>query len=221
MTIDSPQPTRDHLCSQAKAFALVSVLLMIALMMALVIGLLSMARLEYADSRRALDQYVAKANAKFAAKIALSELQISAGPDQAATATARLVDSLDDPVVQPHWTGVWNYADVEASDTRDLSKCEEVRGHAETKGPTWLVSRADLSSTPSPQDAIDEGIEIAEVQRSDNSVEVVEVEPFELSNNGGKVAWWVSDEGVKAQVSPAADQSDTRLQETLRRQRTP
>jgi|GEM_PF-2923704 len=227
-------PPFSPLPQRRRGFILISTLLVLALLVALVVGLLTISRMEYADSRRALDQYVARTNAKFAAKLALSELQLHAGPDQATTATA---DLLDNPVaavpvniIHKEWTGVWNYADLSPGTATDLGLANNIRSFANGKTPAWLVSRPDLSIPASPVAALSSPVEIAEVQKSNvtpssptsNAFSPVRVDPYDLADNGGKIAWWVSDEGVKAVLKGSEKPATSPgLQERIRLSTTP
>ena len=201
-------------------FALIAVLALLALVLGLVTTLLVIGGRAYSDSQRALDLFTARTQAKFAATLALAELQKTAGPDQCATATGDLFSTSSAPGPQPHWSGAWNVAD--APDPPDLANLEDTREHAASKGPTWLVSRPDLTVPADPALALTDPLKIADVQTLDPTQsggmqrQAVEVDPFALAGRGGRIAWWISDEGVKAEVAADVPSTATEFQEKFR-----
>ena len=95
-----------------RGYVLVSTLLVLSLVVLLVVAMLSIQR--RSGSRTAIDRDIteARANAIFALDTAISELQSYAGPDQAVTANAGILEEPDQSsnklVQNPKWTGVWS-----------------------------------------------------------------------------------------------------------------
>ncbi len=97
-------------------FALVAVMMLIAMLTLVVVAMLSMFNIDTGTATLDSARVQARANARFALEQAIAELQRQAGPDQRVTASAALLDR--DPstpaiegVAQPHWTGVWRTTD--------------------------------------------------------------------------------------------------------------
>lgn len=200
-----------------RGFALVATLMLLVMMLVLGIGLLEMASIGLRQSGLELARAEARANARLAMMLALGELQCHAGPDTRVTATADIAGTSDGlrleagaepgnglsvsgnpkglvaPVAETrHWTGVWRDAD---DADRIFDKTPDVERLA------WLVSGRD----PSPDDpAMALGPDgnpahpdkAAKLAGGDGPVTA----PWIDLTSGGRCAWWVGDEGVKARV---------------------
>ena len=199
-----------------KGFALVATVSMMVLMTLVAIGMLSLSTIEQRSSGGSADDAdrVARANARMALMMALGELQKTAGPDQRVTATASLLDAqdpagnpifngytnptpLDPPPYEPadgrrHWVGVW---DTDGYSPADPDTKTFVR---------WLVSGdeaavdaiADVGTASATDDVVlFEGADAA------GTVKVPKVEVATTSSNKSYYAYWVEDEGVKADLA--------------------
>jgi len=93
--------------SQRGGFALVSVLILSAVVIFVALGLLSLSAVEIRHSQAQSHETVAKENARLALMIALGELQFHAGPDQRATAAAAILESSGETLPNRNWLGVW------------------------------------------------------------------------------------------------------------------
>ncbi|SHI39686.1 hypothetical protein SAMN02745181_0033 [Rubritalea squalenifaciens DSM 18772] len=130
-----PQNKRKH----PKAFALVSTVTVMSLLMLLCLSFVNLARLE---SKGKDHQAIAEANARLALNIAIAELQKYAGPDQRVTARADITDpdwdQTESSLQHPHYTYVW---DVSGSEL-DLKQ-----GSAGTATPATSATNVQFTGT--------------------------------------------------------------------------
>lgn len=148
-------------------FVLVAVLLIIALAVVLVVTTSSVSQTERKAVSNSANQEAARQNALFALNLAVSQLQVAAGPDQRVTATADILNTNNatpSPVAQPYWTGVWKSYNPAYSpspwfrpEPLDIDTTGGVgttnttlRPWSTNVGPTWLVSGATNNATISP-----------------------------------------------------------------------
>lgn len=97
-----------------QGFALVTVLVMMAFIMLLLSSLSVLVKLETTMAGTAGDLSVARQNAIFGMQVALGELQKYAGPDQRVTASADILNTPGNQIVDDgarYWTGVWRTDD--------------------------------------------------------------------------------------------------------------
>jgi hypothetical protein len=182
-------------------------MLMMALLMVLGIGLLSLSTIELRRSQREDFSAMARANARLALTAAIGQLQTTCGPDQRVTATAEL---LGGSVAQPHWTGVWR---TTAKDGSPLLKRDDLKGGLSdvrwtagfdrgTEVLEWLVSG---EGDPAATDAAD----MVPLVGSDESgaKPLVEAPKVDVAGSDGEkaghYAWWTGDLGVRANLSTA------------------
>jgi hypothetical protein len=179
----------------------------------LVLSISTLVRVESNEMTVSLKQVEARANAQFAAMIALGNLQKLAGPDQRVTARA---DVVVDPDALPlegtaHWTGVWS-SKLNANGA-PLNDSFDVAAGLNAHRPQWLVSGAqeDLNNlldastnaiTASPTVLGERAVRLVRQNGSVNTSEQeVVVLKQSIEGNSGFFAYWVSDEGVKARVN--------------------
>ncbi|MCB1229848.1 MAG: hypothetical protein KDN19_06260 [Verrucomicrobiae bacterium] len=192
--------------SDLRAYALISTLLILSLILMVVVALLGLQR--RSNSRVALDRDLteARANALYALDTALSELQRYAGPDQAVSATADILETEGNPIPNPKWTGIW-------------PATEEARSN-DSLG-AFLVSGNERFDVDESLTAYPSGYHDPNVELSPNSTDIIELvgagmkhpenrvlvprqalhEPFGERRLKGHFAYWVGDEGVKAKVN--------------------
>ena len=172
-----------------------------------------------------------QANARYALELAIAELQAAAGPDQRITATAAILDTDPDTpepdgIAHPHWTGVWHSWDswLNGESTNPRTGGTESIDDTYTSGresrfQQWLVSGpgpAELaaldtakSSTAIPTEDRIELVgagTLGSAATAENIVTagLVDLPPASLPGNpAGRVAWWIGDEGVKANLATA------------------
>lgn len=176
-------------------------LLVVSLLMMLVLGFVVLIRMELREMTHHQQRVLARANARLGMELALSRLQMEAGPDRRVTGTASLLDddtetlSIEN-VLHPNWSGVWRKQDP---NTRTHNP--EFLG--------WMVSlnadRADFESTS--RTALDPTRRIQLVGEGTvlHTDQEVWAETLDLTGGSGDVegryAYLVLDEGVKASLS--------------------
>lgn len=199
-------------------FALIVVMSMVALVTLLAVGLVSLAARSTASSNALRFKAEAEANALLGLRVALGDLQATAGPDQRVTAPAAVVGNADNP----HWTGVWSTVlrerTGEASVSRPVIGSHEggrrtppqflVDGREterdlsrdrwrESLRLAWLVSGDPTRADASPSSMIEIVGEASVGQNEQNRVLVPRVD---VGTSGG-YAFWVSDESTKAKIN--------------------
>ena len=171
-------------------FALLIALTLMAFVLVLLVTITLLVNVETASSQTTLNQLRAKESARLALMMALGDLQRYAGPDQRVTARAEVLGS-GLASSNPFWTGVW-----ETSTT--------------TATPHWMVSWQDQDSSANLN-----SLEMMQLIGSDNQdfsasqyVQAPIINIDSSSNTSGvEIAWWISDEGVKASAG-LIDSSD-------------
>ena len=228
-------PASSH--KRSHGFALVATVSMMVLMTLIAVGMLSLSTIEQRSSGGGANDAdrIARSNARMALMIALGELQKAAGPDQRVTATASVLDAQDqagnpifngytnpspDPALplspphtpadgRKHWVGVWDTSGYSPADpdTKSFKR--------------WLVSGdeaavdaiADAGTAPSADDIdIFQGVDSSGDPDPASSIKVPKVEVATAGSNTSYYAYWVEDEGVKADLAwneiPAASASN-------------
>lgn len=214
-TTTSPAISRrapDH------GFALIVVMSMVALITLLAVGLVSLAARSTASSNHLRFKAEAEANALLGLRVALGDLQATAGPDQRVTAPAAVVGDAENP----HWTGVWST--VVRERTGEASPSQPIVGGHEGGRRTppqflvdaretmrdlsadrwrdnlrlaWLVSGDPTRADTSPSSMIEIVGEASVGQDEQSRVRVPRVD---VGTTGG-YAFWVSDESTKAKIN--------------------
>ena len=205
--------TASLTASRARGFALVAVLALGAMLVLLVIGLMTLTTMEI--RRKGSDQAreAARSNARLSVDLAMADLQRYLGPDQGISAPASiLAKDAESPPSQSRWTGVWSglWTDGSPIWERDdldgglLDKRAAVGApDREKRLKAWLVSGgagANPKSGPgsSAVTLVGSGT-VGDVPEDQVRVPVVSVPG--KNRTSGRVAWWVGDEGVKANVA--------------------
>ena len=145
---------------------------------------------------------VARAHAKQALKLAIDQLQATAGPDQRVTARA---DILGSNVTRPRLTGVWNSWEIKANEPPSAADYDSLAKG--TKFLRWLVSNPDAgaltqidfvnSSVASPVTLMGQGSLGSQAPASS----IVTASKVQVVSPPGSYAWAVFDEGVKARIN--------------------
>ncbi|MFT5882049.1 MAG: hypothetical protein ACI9FG_000546, partial [Crocinitomicaceae bacterium] len=99
-------------CRSERGFALIATISIMALLVMVALGMLSLSKIELRSSQNSKAMAEAQANARMALMIAIGELQKQMGPDQRISANADIL-SINDAgedvtVANPHWAGVWD-----------------------------------------------------------------------------------------------------------------
>jgi hypothetical protein len=167
---------------------------LMAFMLVLIVTLLSLMEVETRSADNNLEIQRAREGARMALNMAIGQLQENAGHDRNITARADIAGNASNR--QNHWTGVW--------DTRTIVNT------ANTTNPpfvAWLVS----GTNPQPANTLDDdnslelvGANTVDADNTANTDDHVRA-PFVniLDANGNvtsRIAWWTSDEGIKASV---------------------
>jgi hypothetical protein len=179
-------------------FALVIALSLMAIVVLVVISFAALTRVETQSSSIMDERSLAQQNALLALHAALAELQVSAGPDQRVTATNNLRED-PEPGTQSI-TGVWD------ASTGSFQR--------------WLVSRQNpneasnfnLLDTAAPVEQVGQDYAATNldyqlllgsrsVTNDPNNPDLIPaVVAQTVSAQTGRFAWWVGDEGVKANL---------------------
>ncbi|MGE9294652.1 MAG: hypothetical protein ACQKBW_13660 [Puniceicoccales bacterium] len=198
---------RNSGIKKAPGFALVIALTLMGFVLLLVLSL-SMTTATYsAGTTTDKKLLTARQNAMIGMYTALGRLQTEMGPDKRISATAAVtvapgadptIDMLNDPgndIQNPYWTGVWYAGDPDSTDATERSNVGQLR--------TWLVSGNTSSNQTQyePTDALpDDESKVLVDPDGTNEVRVPLVDVTE-TNAPGAYAYWVGDEGVKANVT--------------------
>jgi hypothetical protein len=152
----------------------------------------------------------ARAHAKQALKLAIDQLQKSAGPDQRVTARA---DILDRNITRPHLTGVWNSWEIKA--TQPPSADDYRPSAKEQKFLRWLVSHPD-ETAPTQVDfaaqAVTSPVTLMGAGTLGSAVptsSIVTASKVQVASPPGAYAWAVLDEGVKARINTSFSNTAT------------
>lgn len=186
-----------------KGFALVLALSLLALALTVLLSITVLLRVSILESSIGKEQLEARLTARLSLDLALGALQSAAGRDRAVTARADLLDS---NAPHPRWVGVW---DVRGDNLRDYSATSDsTRREASTgriRSPaTWLVSSSPQEPRPTPAAPLDDGVAL---EFDAASGQDISVPPVSLPA-GGACAWWVDDEGVKANLAATANYTE-------------
>ncbi|GEM_PF-704275 len=171
--------------SPNRGFAIVLALSIMSFVLVLLLSLTSIIRVETVNASNQKIQLQAQEAAKLALYVALGDLQKHVGPDQRVTARA---DIFGNTTLSQHipWVAVWDTTQP-------------------TNDPVFLVS----GQTPTPETAARNAVEIYPgydldgngVYTDAHEFAPTEVELVEGGTSNTQIAWWVSDEGVKAPLS--------------------
>jgi hypothetical protein len=178
---------RARILNNEYGFALIIILSLTALLTFLLLSMATFVRVDTGLAETRNYQKLARDNAIYAFRLALSEIQKHAGPDQRITARA---DLLDENITNPYWTGIWN-VDPTSSGYGDV---------------TWLVS----GKNPDPRIGVDDEV-ILLGEGSASEIIALPREPISITSHErkdksnlikqGHYAYWVSDEGIKASIA--------------------
>lgn len=176
-------------------FALVVTLSLMILLTVVAVGLLTLASVSMRSSSQGQAGAEARANARLALMMAIGELQREMGPDSrisaphdaGATATGG----------QAHWTAVydaWRRPEDQSTPETPQSRAPKFR--------TWLVSGAS-GGTSETALLVGPG-SLGKNARPEDEVRVP-MQAIKVGNQQGRIAWWASDESVKAKVNAGSD----------------
>jgi hypothetical protein len=192
-------PPNKSVRPTGRGFALIVTISLLVLLMVLGIGLLSLSAIALRASSQDSARAEARANARLALMMALGELQEAAGSDQRVTCSARVRD----PGAPTGLTGVWNSWRPPMAGGGGYD-----RSAKDLLFRRWLVSMADPDAQTDPEvPALGTGDVVTllgpgtlgEPLPGEPS-NVLSAERITVADGGGRVAWAVLDEGVKARL---------------------
>jgi hypothetical protein len=221
----------SQLPTRKSGFALVIALSLMAFVVLLLLSMTTLVQVETQNADQSKKQLAARANAMTGLMVAVGRLQQYAGPDQRATATAEILDSVPDltrlNVQNPHWTGVWTAATNFNPD--------DPTSNPDPQLMTWLVSgmqdftteneledqiEVDMQvNTPSGPTAANRARLVAPQLDGSGTPAGGVVVPTEPIDDSGTFAYWVADEGVKASigvVDPLLGENKNNLEQASR-----
>ncbi len=198
-----------------RGFALISVIIVMALLTMVAIAFLSLATVQMKSSRSGQYQAEAEANARLALMIAFGELQREMGPDQRVSATSNL--SQLDEGGERYWTAVYRTTqkngdpffsrDDLSGGLRDVRQSEggwdEPLNYLVSGNEGGLRAHSRIRVSP---DSIGEKEIVQVVGRGSTNgdlsefVKVPRVGVFEDDTRTGSYGFWVGDLGVKANL---------------------
>ncbi|MFC4991472.1 pilus assembly PilX family protein [Rubritalea tangerina] len=184
--------------------ALIASLSVMALLVMVAVGMLSLSTMEQRRSGVARYQMEAQANARMALSVALGELQKSVGQDQRVTARGEIVDGVNDE--KRYLTGVWS---TENWDPKDPNKREFIGWMAsvpmlDEEAPSEEDVRTGLGAYGVEGSSLVTVVGDGSVLEKEDYVKVATV-PVRAANGAlsGAYGWWVDDVASKASYAVA------------------
>ena len=163
-------------------FALVVALSLMALLVLLLLSMTTLVRVETLAANSNLQTLQARESARLALMLAIGELQKHAGPDQRVTARADILGDSNFAPSAKFWTGVWDTSNPNAA-------------------PRWLVSGTNTAPNnlaANLMQLVGSGSAGADLTQH---VYAPTVEVLDANGQASdQIAWWISDEGVKASI---------------------
>ena len=180
---------KEHQSAPPRGFALVVTLSLMILLTIIAVGLLTLSSVSLRSASAEQAMAKARANARMALMLAIGDLQKSAGADQRVTAAAAIL-----PAAKPatpgraHWTGVW---DTSAFNPAQPDTKAFVR---------WLVTDTPSTLADATAAAGTDDVLVFQGQDAASSVRVPKVEIAAGTNTRNYFAYWIEDEGLKADL---------------------
>lgn len=202
-----------------RGFALIVTLSLMILLTIIAVGLLTLSSITLRASGQGDSMQTARANAKMALMLAISQLQEATGPDQRITVLADQRAKADDgkesaaAPTNRQWTGV--YRSWPATSTT----------RPEPEFVSWLVSNppsADPTTSPLadpkfPDAAVSSATAVTMVgegtlgSNTAKDVTVPSIRVVQPNKRTAKIAWWIGDQGMKAAISTPEASKNTAL----------
>ena len=197
MKLTSLHASHANRATPPRGFALVVTLVLMVLLSILALGLLSLSSVELRNTATWQNQSLARQNALLALNLAIGELQKNLGPDQRTSATASLLDESSN---NPNWVGAWN--------TAGGFRGWMVSGNEATTQPADPTADVSVQAfTPSFDNGSDKSVNMVGAKtlglnapRKDQ-VFAPMVDIGTGDHPKGRYAWWVGDEGTKANLA--------------------
>ncbi len=194
-----------------RGFTLILTLSLMVLLVMIGVGMLSLSSISLRASSIALQQSIARANARMALQLAIGQLQRETGVDACITTLADQRTGEGDgsqssaASERRHWTGVY---DSWAADEVD---------RPEPTFRSWLISgdlaMAREAGSVENTNAAEQAIEMVGTGTVSNAIDGkvnVPSSPVTIGKNPpARYAWWTADQGMKATVNTPALTKDT------------
>lgn len=189
-------------------FALIVTLSLMILLTVIAVGLLTLSTISLRSTSQGAAQAIANSNARLALMLAIGDLQKHLGPDQRISADA---SSFQANSPQPSVVGVWDSHGWLGGTSPVPSASEKA-----SKFRTWLVStKAPTSATTfsyvdtAPPDFVwlSKPATTGEMANNKTTMQAQKI-PLTVGTAKGTMAWMVTDNSTKAQISIAANNSD-------------
>ncbi len=209
-------------------YALVSTLLLVSVLVLVSLSMLHLSSSTRDEFDEETHRSIARANARLALTLAISDLQNALGPDQRVCAEAALLGEVE----HPHWLGVWKTTmdGQEGGDFPVIGKGDpsntpyessayysDQRDHGSQEWrkellQSWLVS-GDLAPVEKLTDPVTL-VGMGSLGASAEQSEFVQVEKIKL--NHGKYGWWIANDNLKADIgSTSSGESSGELSNEL------
>jgi hypothetical protein len=214
----------------ARGFALIATISIMALLVMIALGMLSLSTVEVRSSQNGRAMAEAQSNARMALMLAIGKLQQHAGSDMRITAPADILDSSYPPALGV-WRS-WGGSDHEASgDLKGRPKAPDYSSKTKPLSDdgrfvSWLVSGADESSLPGDVSTLVQTTPSASTvpllaagTLAESDTRQVHVIPQNV-DSGGAIAWWISGENQKARIPKPYDESNSTAAEWADRNRS-
>jgi hypothetical protein len=202
--IESLKPVRTHPVPLQKAscglapkngFALVVTISLMILLTIIAVGLLGLSAVALRSSSQGSSAATARANARMALMIAIGELQRELGPDSRISAPQDAGSIASGG--QPRWTAVydaWRRPENQSAPETPESRNPNFRA--------WLVS-ASTGGTGEKALLVGPG-SLGKNARPEDEIRVP-MQAVRVGTQQGRIAWWASDESLKAKVNAGSD----------------
>lgn len=229
LCLDSCLPAAPHLSGarsafcrgRTRGFALVVALSLMSFVLLLLLSLVTFVQVGSREANSQIEALAARQNALLGLQVALGTLQSEMGPDKRISASASLLDTVPesrviDGVAEPRWTGTYDSENW----TTFLGRTDPLPDFADRADHfrRWLVSGQRRSGAPRADPLTfgagggDEAVVIVGAgsvgTRADLPGETVRVPAVDLeaaSSRTSRFAWWVGDEGQKANLNPPGE----------------
>ena len=188
-------------------FAIFVCVVLMTLLALVAMGMLSLSAIEVRKAALGRDEAVARSNARLALMQAIGQLQRRLGPDQRVSAASSIVAN----GIERHWTGAWSTRRDDGSSywvrdpvTGSLSDLRDKEGwNADQAGLGWLVSG---EGDPMARLGADQSLELVGSGSVESDGDRVRVPMVGIEGETGtrnRIAWWVGDLGLRANIAVA------------------
>jgi hypothetical protein len=201
--------------AQQRGFALVITLSLMILLTVIAVGLLALSSISLRTTSQGNAMSTARANARMALMLAIGELQRTAGPDKAVTATSEIIVANPE---KPNLTGVWDSWDLDVTSSSlnyEAPKTQSSQPGINPGFKGWLVSDGSIEGPKDrnyanaayqgeTMELVGDGALGKDAPPLDK-VKAGKVRVTRAGKHTGSFAWHVSDESVKARINTYRD----------------